>query len=220
MRDQKTYAIIGAAIGGAAGAYIGNYMDDQAEEIERDIEGAKICVEDNVLYMLGYSLLTFQDYLYYYTIKRNGDYPLDGYYVIGVDDYTDMLVSGNYIYLSSFIHGIVVYRKASFNVFEPYVPFTNNETGFSLFLYEGYLYLAAGFDGFVIYQAFENAPDYQIIIIIASVVGGLAIFIVAAILFFRYKLRKEIGRSRESEKSKDEEEEEIEESKETEEIKS
>lgn len=35
-------AIIGAAVGGAAGAYIGNYMDKQAEEMERDIEGAKI----------------------------------------------------------------------------------------------------------------------------------------------------------------------------------
>ena len=35
-------AILGAAIGGAAGAYIGNYMDKQAEEIERDLEGAKI----------------------------------------------------------------------------------------------------------------------------------------------------------------------------------
>jgi len=35
-------AIIGAAIGGAAGAYIGSYMDKQAEEIERDIEGAKV----------------------------------------------------------------------------------------------------------------------------------------------------------------------------------
>ena len=35
-------AIIGAAIGGAAGAYIGNYMDKQAEEIERDLEGAKV----------------------------------------------------------------------------------------------------------------------------------------------------------------------------------
>ncbi|MBN1895897.1 OmpA family protein [bacterium] len=35
-------AILGAAIGGAAGAYIGHYMDKQAEEIERDIEGAKI----------------------------------------------------------------------------------------------------------------------------------------------------------------------------------
>ncbi len=34
--------IIGAAVGGAAGAYIGNYMDKQAEEMERDIEGAKI----------------------------------------------------------------------------------------------------------------------------------------------------------------------------------
>jgi len=35
-------AIIGAAVGGAAGAYIGNYMDKQAEEIEKDIEGAKV----------------------------------------------------------------------------------------------------------------------------------------------------------------------------------
>jgi outer membrane protein OmpA-like peptidoglycan-associated protein len=35
-------AILGAAIGGAAGAYIGNYMDNQAAEIERDIEGATI----------------------------------------------------------------------------------------------------------------------------------------------------------------------------------
>lgn len=35
-------AIIGAAIGGAAGGYIGHYMDKQAEEIERDIEGAKV----------------------------------------------------------------------------------------------------------------------------------------------------------------------------------
>jgi outer membrane protein OmpA-like peptidoglycan-associated protein len=35
-------AILGAAIGGAAGAYIGNYMDKQAEEIERDLEGAQV----------------------------------------------------------------------------------------------------------------------------------------------------------------------------------
>lgn len=35
-------AILGAAIGGAAGAYIGNYMDKQAEEMERDLEGATI----------------------------------------------------------------------------------------------------------------------------------------------------------------------------------
>lgn len=35
-------AIIGAAVGGAAGAYIGNYMDDQAAEIERDLEGATV----------------------------------------------------------------------------------------------------------------------------------------------------------------------------------
>jgi outer membrane protein OmpA-like peptidoglycan-associated protein len=35
-------AIIGAAVGGAAGAYIGHYMDKQAEEMERDLEGAKV----------------------------------------------------------------------------------------------------------------------------------------------------------------------------------
>jgi outer membrane protein OmpA-like peptidoglycan-associated protein len=35
-------AILGAAIGGAAGAYIGRYMDKQAEEIERDLEGATV----------------------------------------------------------------------------------------------------------------------------------------------------------------------------------
>lgn len=35
-------AIIGAAVGGTAGALIGNYMDNQAEEMERDIEGARI----------------------------------------------------------------------------------------------------------------------------------------------------------------------------------
>jgi len=35
-------AILGAVVGGAAGGIIGNYMDDQAEELERDIEGAKI----------------------------------------------------------------------------------------------------------------------------------------------------------------------------------
>jgi outer membrane protein OmpA-like peptidoglycan-associated protein len=35
-------AIIGAAVGGAAGAWIGHYMDNQAEEIERDLQGAKV----------------------------------------------------------------------------------------------------------------------------------------------------------------------------------
>jgi outer membrane protein OmpA-like peptidoglycan-associated protein len=35
-------AIIGAAIGGAAGGLIGDYMDDQAEEIQRDLEGATV----------------------------------------------------------------------------------------------------------------------------------------------------------------------------------
>lgn len=35
-------AIIGAAVGGAAGAYIGNYMDKQVEEMQRDLEGARV----------------------------------------------------------------------------------------------------------------------------------------------------------------------------------
>lgn len=35
-------AILGAAIGGAAGAYIGRYMDKQAEEMRRDLEGARV----------------------------------------------------------------------------------------------------------------------------------------------------------------------------------
>ncbi len=35
-------AIIGAAVGGTAGALIGHYMDKQAEEIQKDIEGAKV----------------------------------------------------------------------------------------------------------------------------------------------------------------------------------
>ena len=35
-------AILGAAIGGAAGASIGRYMDRQAEEIQRDLEGATV----------------------------------------------------------------------------------------------------------------------------------------------------------------------------------
>ena len=35
-------AIIGAAVGGTAGVLIGNHMDKQAEEMENDIEGAKM----------------------------------------------------------------------------------------------------------------------------------------------------------------------------------
>jgi outer membrane protein OmpA-like peptidoglycan-associated protein len=35
-------AIVGAAVGGAAGAWIGHYMDEQAAEMERDLEGAKV----------------------------------------------------------------------------------------------------------------------------------------------------------------------------------
>ncbi len=35
-------AIAGAALGGAAGAFIGRHMDKQAEEMRRDLQGAKI----------------------------------------------------------------------------------------------------------------------------------------------------------------------------------
>ena len=35
-------AILGAVVGGAAGGVIGHYMDEQAAEMERDLEGAKI----------------------------------------------------------------------------------------------------------------------------------------------------------------------------------
>jgi outer membrane protein OmpA-like peptidoglycan-associated protein len=35
-------AILGAVIGGAAGAYIGNQMDKQAEEMKKDLAGARI----------------------------------------------------------------------------------------------------------------------------------------------------------------------------------
>lgn len=40
--NTATGAIIGAAVGGAAGAWIGHYMDEQAAEMERDLQGAKI----------------------------------------------------------------------------------------------------------------------------------------------------------------------------------
>ncbi len=40
--DTAKGAIMGAVIGGAAGAVIGSYMDKQAEEIERDLEGATV----------------------------------------------------------------------------------------------------------------------------------------------------------------------------------
>lgn len=35
-------AILGAVVGGTAGALIGNYMDKQAEELRKDLDGAKI----------------------------------------------------------------------------------------------------------------------------------------------------------------------------------
>ena len=35
-------AIMGAVVGGTAGAVIGHYMDEQAEELDRDLEGATV----------------------------------------------------------------------------------------------------------------------------------------------------------------------------------
>lgn len=35
-------AILGAAVGGATGAVIGHYMDEQAREMEKDLEGVKV----------------------------------------------------------------------------------------------------------------------------------------------------------------------------------
>jgi len=35
-------AIMGAAVGGAAGAIIGDYMDDQAEQMQQDLEGVTV----------------------------------------------------------------------------------------------------------------------------------------------------------------------------------
>lgn len=40
--NTATGIIIGSAIGGSAGAIIGNEMDKQAEELRRDLEGAKV----------------------------------------------------------------------------------------------------------------------------------------------------------------------------------
>jgi outer membrane protein OmpA-like peptidoglycan-associated protein len=59
-------AILGAAVGGAAGAYIGNYMDNQAAEIDRDLEGAtvervgegiKITFDSGILFDVGKATL-------------------------------------------------------------------------------------------------------------------------------------------------------------------
>lgn len=40
--NTATGAIIGAAVGGAAGAAIGHYMNDQKEELDQELKGAKI----------------------------------------------------------------------------------------------------------------------------------------------------------------------------------
>ena len=60
-------AILGAVIGGAAGALIGDYMDAQAEEIDRQVEGAtvervgegiRVVFDTGLLFSTGSSTLT------------------------------------------------------------------------------------------------------------------------------------------------------------------
>jgi len=60
-------AILGAVIGGTAGALVGKYMDKQAEELERDLEGAtverigegiKITFDSGILFGFDSSTLT------------------------------------------------------------------------------------------------------------------------------------------------------------------
>jgi len=62
-------AIIGAAVGGTAGALIGSYMDRQAEEMQKDLEGAKIerigegikiTFDSGILFAINSSTLTDQ----------------------------------------------------------------------------------------------------------------------------------------------------------------
>lgn len=62
-------AILGAVIGGTAGALIGNYMDKQAEELEKDLEGAdvervgegiKITFDSGILFAFDSSSLSAQ----------------------------------------------------------------------------------------------------------------------------------------------------------------
>lgn len=51
-------AIIGAAVGGAAGALIGRQMDKQAEELKKDLQGAKVeRVGEGILITFGSGLL-------------------------------------------------------------------------------------------------------------------------------------------------------------------
>ncbi len=62
-----TGAIIGAVVGGAAGALIGDYMDDQAKEIDDQVEGAtvervgegiRVVFDTGLLFTTGSSTLT------------------------------------------------------------------------------------------------------------------------------------------------------------------
>ncbi len=62
-------AILGAAVGGASGAYIGHKMDKQADEIEKEVQGAKVerigegihvSFDSNLLFAVNEATLTHQ----------------------------------------------------------------------------------------------------------------------------------------------------------------
>lgn len=62
-------AILGAAVGGATGAAIGNYMDKQAEEMDRDLDGATVT-------RIGEGIkITFDSGLLFDVSKSNLQYP-------------------------------------------------------------------------------------------------------------------------------------------------
>ncbi|MHA1307707.1 MAG: LVIVD repeat-containing protein, partial [Candidatus Heimdallarchaeota archaeon] len=160
-----------------------------------NILGLEIYIEDEVLYMLGYSNLADMNYLYYYKIKNNNVYQLDGYFEIGNIVPEDLVVDGNYIYFASSEFGMVIFRKSSSFLFELYIPFTHNETSQEFIFVGGYIYIAAGFDGFVIYKALPPTTNLLRLFIIIGVVGGLVIVVVVALLFFRRRYRKALTKS-------------------------
>jgi len=176
---------------------VSNYLNSEIIKILSisNLDGKEMFIDGKVLYMLGYSHITEKDYLYYYKIKRNNVYQLDGYYEIGNLSPEDLIVAGNYIYLASYDYGIVVFRKSTFNIFEIYTPFTNNETSHEFTFNDGYIYLAAGYDGFIIYEALTATSSLRMLFIVLGVVLGITVIVVAVLLFMRRRRRKELSKS-------------------------
>lgn len=72
-KNKAAGIVIGAAIGGVAGALIGNYMDKQAEQIRKDLEGAKVeRLEEGIVITFDSGLLfDFDSYSLRNTTKNN-----------------------------------------------------------------------------------------------------------------------------------------------------